>query len=223
MARPIKGTEGKGNVDWTKEKLIQAAASQFALYGFEGASLSKIREQVGVKNSTIMYHFKSKQGLYLAVTKHLEQSLSDFVQQIMLQHSRLPVMERFSVFCFELQKWCGIEQTFTSIMIQETMNKQLHSAESFIYQNIGKHFEQAIIFLQGSPVDPLWKDVNWSIFIVNLIFSILVGQGISIAVPITLGIDEQIYKQQQIAEVIRSHLLANIKEADLVTAFLDKA
>ncbi len=221
MVRPIKAGEGKGNVDWTKEKLIQAAASQFALHGFEGASLSKIREQVGVKNSTIMYHFKSKQGLYLAVTKHLEQSLSDFVERIVKHHSCLPVMERFKVFCFELQRWCGVEQTFASIIVQETMNKQLHSADSFIYQNIGKHFEQAILFLQGSPIDPLWREINWQIFIVNLIFSILVGQAISIAVPITLGIDEQRYKTEQLSEVLRINLIANINDQQAVLIFLN--
>ena len=221
MARPIKGSEGKGNVNWTKEQLILAAADQFALHGFEGASLSKIREKVGVKNSTIMYHFKSKQGLYLAVTKHLEQSLSQFVQKIIDQHYHLPVMKRFNVFCFELQKWCGVEQTFASIIVQETMNKQLHSADSFIYQNIGKHFEQAIVFLQGSPIDPLWSELNWQIFIVNLIFSILVGQAISIAVPITLGIDEQSYKTQQLNEVVRMNLMANINDQQAVLNFLN--
>ena len=223
MARPIKSEQGKGNVDWTKEQLIQAAAEQFSLHGFEGASLSKIREKVGVKNSTIMYHFKSKQGLYLAVTQHLEQSLSYLVQSTAQQHSHLPVMERFTVFCLELQKWCVIEQTFASILIQETMNKQLHSADSFIYQNIGKHFQHAITFLQGEPIDPLWKNINWPIFITNLIFSILVGQAISIAVPMTLGIDEKAYKTQQLSEVMRMNLMANIVDQTLVKKFLESA
>jgi len=221
MARPTKNAQGKGNVDWTKEKLILAAAEQFSIHGFEGASLSKIREKVGVKNSTIMYHFKSKQGLYLAVNKHLEQSFRELVETIVTTHSSLDVLQRFRVFCCELSQWCQKEQTFTAIIMQEMLNKQLHSSNSSIYQNIGLHFQQVIKFLQGEEVDHLWRKLDWQVFIINVVFSILVGQGISVAIPMALGIPEDVYKQQQLDQVIQTYLLANIVDQELVKTFIE--
>lgn len=220
MARPSKQEHGKGNVSWTKQQLILAAAQQFAQYGFQGASLSKIRETVGVKNSTIMYHFKSKAGLYNAVKKHLEQSLGEFVDELISKHQQLPTLERFSQFCYSFKSWSSAEQTYTAIIVQEMMNNQLPELEDEVYQNIGLHYQRLATFLQGTPINPLWRELNWPVFMINLTFSILVGQALAVGVPITFGLDEETYREQQIIEVIRSNLLANINDSQLVLEYL---
>lgn len=219
MARPSKTEHGKGNVEWTKQQLILAAAEQFALFGFEGASLSKIRERVGVKNSTIMYHFKSKAGLHLAVKEHLEQSLGQFANSLE-PHKNQPVLPRFSLFCQLFKQWSEQEQTYTAIIVQEMMNKQMPAQEHHIYKNIGKHFQQITQFIQGQPIDPLWRELNWPVFTLNLTFTILIGQAISHGVPVTLNMSEQEYKQQQLQQVISSSLLAHTNDQTLVEKFL---
>lgn len=221
MARPIRTEHGKGNVDWTKQQLINAAAEQFSKLGFQGASLSKIREKVGVKNSTIVYHFKSKQGLYLAVTEHLEQSFAKMINDLVKRYEDAPALERFYQFCLTLQQWGSTQQYFTSISIQEMMNRELHSANSMFYQNFGTNLKRTIEFIKGNDEDVVWTKVNWQIFIVNVFLSILIGQAVSMAIPIALNISEENYKQQQINEVIRSQLMALVKDTKITEEFLE--
>lgn len=221
MARPVKTEYGKGNVDWTKQQLINAAAEQFSKLGFQGASLSKIREKVGVKNSTILYHFKSKEGLYLAVTEHLEQSFAKMINDLVEQYEDSPGLERFYQFCNALQQWGSTQQYFTSIAIQEMMNRELHSANSMFYQNFGRRLEQTIEFIKGDDEEVIWQRVNWKIYIVNVFLSILLGQAVSVAIPIALSISEEDYKQQHINEVIRSGLLALVNDKSVAEEFLE--
>ncbi len=46
--------------------ILQTAISHFAKEGFEGASLSKIAEEVGIKKPSIYAHYKSKDDLFLS-------------------------------------------------------------------------------------------------------------------------------------------------------------
>lgn len=52
-------------------KIRDVALSHFAHYGYEGASLSKIAEEVGIKKPTIYSHYKGKDDLFLSVVKHV--------------------------------------------------------------------------------------------------------------------------------------------------------
>lgn len=57
--------------DTTRDALIEAAISCFARDGFRAASLRRIAETAGVNQALIGYHFRSKEGLYLAVFAHI--------------------------------------------------------------------------------------------------------------------------------------------------------
>jgi TetR/AcrR family transcriptional regulator len=50
-----------------RQRLLQAAAVEFAEHGFAGASIAGIAAGAGVGKSTVFHHFDSKQDLYLAV------------------------------------------------------------------------------------------------------------------------------------------------------------
>ena len=67
------------------ERLKEVALKQFALYGYEGASLAMIAEEVGIKKQSIYAHFKSKEDLFLqtfrvAVDREVEY-MTEFIQQ----------------------------------------------------------------------------------------------------------------------------------------------
>lgn len=52
------------------ELILQTAVSHFAKEGFEGASLSKIAEEVGIKKPSIYAHYKSKDDLFLSALQY---------------------------------------------------------------------------------------------------------------------------------------------------------
>lgn len=50
--------------------ILQIAVSHFAKEGFEGASLSKIAEEVGIKKPSIYAHYKGKDDLFLSALQY---------------------------------------------------------------------------------------------------------------------------------------------------------
>jgi len=57
------GPRGSG----TRQRLLEAAEKEFARYGYAGAHLQSIAEQVGVQKTALYYYFDSKSDLYTAV------------------------------------------------------------------------------------------------------------------------------------------------------------
>ena len=57
----------------SSKKIRDAALSHFAHFGYEGASLSKIAEEVGIKKPTIYSHYKGKDDLFLSVVQYVFQ------------------------------------------------------------------------------------------------------------------------------------------------------
>lgn len=55
------------DVDTTRDRVIRAALTQFAQRGYEATSLDAIAAVLGVRKQTILYHFRSKEGLLDAV------------------------------------------------------------------------------------------------------------------------------------------------------------
>lgn len=54
----------------TRERLLAAAARAFGLSGFSAARLEDIAADAGIRRSSLLYHFDSKQSLYTAVLEH---------------------------------------------------------------------------------------------------------------------------------------------------------
>lgn len=57
--------------DHTRESLISNALPIFARDGFHAVSTRDIAEAAGINQALIGYHFRSKEGLYLAVFEHI--------------------------------------------------------------------------------------------------------------------------------------------------------
>lgn len=56
-----------------RTKILSAAEKEFSLNGFKGTRVQKIADRAGLPKTNVLYYFKTKQGLYLAL---LEQILS---------------------------------------------------------------------------------------------------------------------------------------------------
>ena len=63
----------------TRERLLEVAEKEFARYGYAGAHLQSIGEQVGVQKTALYYYFRSKSALHTAVI----QSMLEAFEQVL--------------------------------------------------------------------------------------------------------------------------------------------
>jgi len=61
----------------TRDRIIEAAALEFAEHGYEGASTRNVAIQAGVQHPLVVYHFKSKEGLWRAVLTSFNERFVD--------------------------------------------------------------------------------------------------------------------------------------------------
>ncbi|CDQ40512.1 MULTISPECIES: TetR/AcrR family transcriptional regulator [Virgibacillus] len=65
----------------TKEKLLLESMELFAAYGYEGTSMAKIAEKVGLKKSSLYAHYTSKETLFLDVTEKITNEYVHLIAQ----------------------------------------------------------------------------------------------------------------------------------------------
>ena len=61
----------------TRERILRAAAAEFARYGLEGGSIRSIAKRAGVSHTRFVYYFDSKVGLWQAVIERACMRLID--------------------------------------------------------------------------------------------------------------------------------------------------
>ena len=60
----------------TKEKIRKAATAEFALYGFDGATVNQMCKKYDISKGLVYHNFESKEELYL---RCLEEAVNEFV------------------------------------------------------------------------------------------------------------------------------------------------
>ncbi|MBH0168141.1 TetR/AcrR family transcriptional regulator [Fictibacillus sp. 18YEL24] len=85
----------------TYDQLKQTALIQFAQLGYEGASLSVIANEVGIKKQSIYTHFKSKDDLYIQTFQEATDCEIDFVKQFIEDQKSLQLRDVLSKFLTE--------------------------------------------------------------------------------------------------------------------------
>ncbi|HEY9104041.1 CerR family C-terminal domain-containing protein [Chitinimonas sp.] len=83
--------------DETRQQLIDAATRVFLAEGFRAARVKDIADAAGVRLSAINYHFKGKEGLYLAVLEH-HARLAMAHSPTPAMSPDLPLQTRFNAF-----------------------------------------------------------------------------------------------------------------------------
>ncbi len=70
--RPVKAPTRRSRAVAAKRSAILAAALEyFSQFGIHGTSLDKVAERADVSKTNLLYHFPSKEDLYIAVLKDL--------------------------------------------------------------------------------------------------------------------------------------------------------
>ncbi|SNY45658.1 TetR/AcrR family transcriptional regulator [Paractinoplanes atraurantiacus] len=67
--RSPKPQERQRDPERTRQKILDAAAAEFAQHGYAGARIRAIAERAGVNQQLLSYYFDGKQGLFRAMTE----------------------------------------------------------------------------------------------------------------------------------------------------------
>jgi TetR/AcrR family transcriptional regulator len=54
-----------------RQSILAAAEVEFALHGFRGTTVQRVADRAGLPKTNVLYYFKSKDGLYLAVLEEI--------------------------------------------------------------------------------------------------------------------------------------------------------
>lgn len=96
----------------SQTKIRDVALSQFASYGYEGASLSKIAEEVGIKKPTIYSHYKGKDDLFLTVVRYVFQLERRKVLSYFKMAQTKPLKEKLEGFFSMIEE--GFNNSYTT-------------------------------------------------------------------------------------------------------------
>lgn len=64
----------------TPQRILDAAAAEFARHGFARATLADIASRAGIRRSSLLYHFESKEQLYAAVVSRTFELLGEVLE-----------------------------------------------------------------------------------------------------------------------------------------------
>jgi AcrR family transcriptional regulator len=67
----------------TPERILDAAAAEFAEHGFARATLADIARRAGIRRPSLLYHFDSKERLYAAVVRAVFARLTEVLHEPM--------------------------------------------------------------------------------------------------------------------------------------------
>jgi TetR/AcrR family transcriptional regulator len=79
VSRPRRATARSGD---TRDRLIAAAAAEFAARGFDGAKVDRIAARARVNKAMLYYHFASKAGLYREILRGTFSGVAAAVRQV---------------------------------------------------------------------------------------------------------------------------------------------
>jgi TetR/AcrR family transcriptional regulator len=153
----------------TRIRIIESAATEFAEYGFDGASTRRVAERAGVNHPLVGYHFRSKDGLWRAVLKDLNERFATMYRTRLdgLRGVETPVQLRLILEDFI--RFAAANPTFHWLMSHEAsrggarMNWLIDQYVRDFFENITgmiKEAQAAGCFVQGDPSHLLYLFVG---------------------------------------------------------------
>jgi TetR/AcrR family transcriptional regulator len=101
----------------TRDKILEAARTEFAGQGLAGARVDLIARRAGVNKAMIYYHFRSKEKLYQAVIDEHLTVIADFLQKNII--SEAPAEDIFLKVAEFINNLFENRRNFMPIMLRE--------------------------------------------------------------------------------------------------------
>lgn len=147
-----------------KQMILDAATSLFSRKGFTETPISEISKLTGAAEGTIFYHYKTKEGLFLAILKDFRDSIVEEFQRYIEEHkfdSGIHMME--DIVSFYLYLSGSMEDRFLLLHRHDayelsTKNSQCREYLEAIYNCLIDIFEKAILL--GQEDSSITKEVH---------------------------------------------------------------
>src|SRR5262245_31634459 len=142
------------------DRILAAAALEFAERGFAGARVDRIARRARVNKAMLYYHFKSKQGLYRALLRQIFTIAADRLRAIAaLDVSPLEKVDRVIAGMAEL---VGEHAYFPAIMMREVAEGGAHldratlTALAGVPRAVGAIVHEGVAAGAFRPVNPVF-------------------------------------------------------------------
>src|SRR5215813_7158270 len=99
------------------DRILAAAADEFAARGFAGARVDRIAKRARVNKAMLYYHFGSKQGLYRTLLRSTFGQIA--AQLVSIAASGRPPAETLDAAVTAMAAFVGTHAFFPSIMLRE--------------------------------------------------------------------------------------------------------
>ena len=113
----------------TKDRILETALSMFSDHGYDPVSIRDICGAVGIKESTVYYHFKNKQdildSLFLRFEEHVRSLLAVLHSPDTWNSSQSPSLEWIDTYFFDRY----LLDPFCNRMMRLMLIEQLHNKE----------------------------------------------------------------------------------------------
>jgi TetR/AcrR family transcriptional regulator len=150
MARPARVSP---------DRILAAAAVEFAARGFAGARVDQIARRARVNKAMLYYHFRSKQGLYRALLRDTFTQAGERLQTIAA--SGAPPADQLDSAIAAIAGFVRQHQFFASIMLREIAESGAHldsdtlAALAAIPRAVGGIIQRGVDEGAFRPVHPL--------------------------------------------------------------------
>ena len=124
-ATPARRTERSKAA--TRERLLEAAATEFAAYGLDAANINEISLGAGLAKGTVYNYFPSKEALFLAV---IQQGCTLAARAAKAVAPDAPIRERLRAAIEGDLAWARAHEPFARVLLRELLsaNPRLYPA-----------------------------------------------------------------------------------------------
>ncbi|MFT5434928.1 MAG: AcrR family transcriptional regulator [Myxococcota bacterium] len=156
----------------TTERILSAAVDEFGEHGFSGARLSDIADLAGIRRQSVLYHFKSKEGLYAAVVEAGFVGLTTAAMRGMQYQG--PFGDKLTHVVGELTRYAGAHLGLIRTVTREIVHPTERASE--VHQRLSRLVDALVSFLEVSGSDLLRRDVPVRACVMQLMSGYLMRQ-----------------------------------------------
>lgn len=165
-----------------RQELIDAALLHYSLHGYQGATMRKIADEVGIKPASIYFFYENKEALFIAAFKQLLDNHFSIMKKILHEHQDAPVDKIFSAMfqgivshhTGDLQSTTAYVSLVTSPIpeIKVDLQKHMRKFANWLVESLGAALRKTYPLIPENVVDRVIKQfvllgngVFWGIFL----------------------------------------------------------